>query len=305
MNYSNNNFSYFQDDIYQAFPNIKDKMVIDFVNGLDVAKNINFKSKNSQSFVKRNLDLLSGTSKLRQDEVNDHFISGLEACRSYFLEMSAHVQLHSNAIIQLDSSLQNTRNDVAEIADFVIDFRNEVKTQVNDFTHQVAELYSYNRAMAHMENILSRWAADRLINLSPMGQCFSVLDSLRWGDFGSYMQSDVNLYDKHRLFDTLEHNIIKIQKDILQVDAFTDLPKSKWITLPQDNSLSQTLSEVMRYQGDDSCQNPSSYPMVFTATQISALNKEEQEQYSSLTVRRIDIDRVSKRMAREVFGELA
>ena len=120
-------------------------------------------------------------------------------------------------------------------------------------------------------------------------------------DFGSYLHYSSNETEKNRLLETLENKVIKIQKDILQIDSHTDISRSKWIETPSESLLADTLSEVLQYQGDRSRRSPSKYPMIFTATQLPFLESSEKDEYSSLTRRRLDIDRVSRRMMSEIF----
>lgn len=298
---SNNIVIKFGDEVQQVFPNLKDKLIIDYINGLDAAQDLNNKSKASHGFIKRNIELLSGVNKLRQEASNDHFIVGLEACHQHLLEMSSHMQQHSYAMIQLKKTLNTTQSQIAEVVDFICDFKTVVDQQFNTIISQIDELDSHRKAVSHMDNILSRWCADKFISLSPLGQCFCVLDNLKWGDFGSYLHYSSNETEKNRLLETLENSIIKIQKDILKIDSHTDLSKAKWIETPFKDSLTDALSEVLQYQGDQSRQDPSKYPLIFTATQLPFLDNSEKAEYSTLTRRRLDIDRVSRRMMSEMF----
>lgn len=298
---SNNTVIQFEEEVQQVFPNLKDKLIIDYINGLDAAQDLNKKNKASHGFIKRNIELLSGVNKLRQEAVNDHVIVGLEACHEHLMEMSSHMQQHSYAMIQLKKALNTTQSQISEVVDFICDFKKAVDQQFNVLSEQIDELNSHRKAVSHMDNILSRWCADKFISLSPLGQCFCVLDNLKWGDFGSYLHYSSNETEKNRLLETLENKVIKIQKDILRIDLHTDISRSKWIEAPSESLLADTLSEVLQYQGNQSLDNPSKYPMVFTATQLPFLESSEKDEYSHLTRRRLDIDRVSRRMMNEIF----
>ena len=299
---SANTVLFSEDNVKHVFPNVKDKLIIDFINGLDAAYDLNKRSKASHSFLKRNIELVSGHNKLRQESINDHLIVGLDACHEYFLEMSTHLQQHSYAVIQLKKTLDYTQIKVSEIVDFVTDFKDLVDHKFQVIRSEIDELDTHRKAVSHMENVLSRWTADRFKDLSPMGQCFCALDNLKWGDFGSYLYSSDNYLEKKRLLETLENKIIKIQKDILHIDANTDLSRSEWLEAPESyKPFPNVLTDVMQYQGDDSYQNPERYPLIFTATQLAYLDDNVKDKYSNLTLRRLDINRVSSRLIDEML----
>lgn len=288
-------------EVNQVFPYIKDKMVIDFVNGLDTAKRLNQNNHEvSKSFIKRNLHLISGKRQMAQDNINDHLIAGLEACQAYFQEISAHQQAHASAIIQLNNKLNQTQTHVAEIASFVTALQKQVKEINYELTSRINRLEMSDRAEKQVDNVLHAWTAEKFAELSPMGQCFLVLDTLKWGDFGLFLEQ-LNPSERKQQLDTLENKIIVAQKTLLGRNANDDFLKSQWLTPTLNRASTQDMQYALQYQGDWSWQNPQNLPMAFTATQLPLLEKEEAEKYNHLVVSMVDINRVSQRMLNNVF----
>lgn len=287
--------------VEKNFPYIRDKMVIDFVNGLDVAQGLNQKQhQTSQSFIKRNLALLSGKTQMAQANINDHMIVGLQACQDYFKEMIYHQQAHAFAISQLDDVLKQTQSNVAEIAHFVADLQEQVHDIHHALSSRIDRLEWSERAGKQVEHLLSAWQAEQFSELSPMGQCFLILDNLKWGDFGFYLKQ-LNQNDRQKELETLKSKIMIVQKSLLNKNVHDDLSRQTWLTPTISRASSADMQLALQYQGDWSWKNPSNYAMAFTATQYPMLLEDEQKEYRSLMVDMIDIGRVSERMTRNVF----
>ncbi|MFW2177913.1 MULTISPECIES: diguanylate cyclase regulator RdcB family protein [unclassified Moraxella] len=288
------------DKINETFPYLKDKMVIDFVNGLDVANRLNQHQKEvSQSFFKRNFHILNGKTQMAQENINDHVIAGLEACQGYFQEISQHQQAHANAIMTLNTALSQTQNNVAEIAHFVADLQEQVQEINHQLSSRIDRLEWSDRADRQLQNVLSAWEAEQYVELSPMGQCFLVLDTLKWGDFGLFLQQ-LNPTEREQELNTLKNKIITIQKSLLHKNATDDFLKKQWLEPTAHRASTQDMQYALQYQGDWSWKNPKHSPMVFTATQLPMLT-ENVEEYDDLVIEMIDINRVSQRMMQNIF----
>lgn len=287
--------------INSVFPFIKDKMVIDFVNGLDVAQRLNQHQKqSSENFIKRNLNLLNGKTQMAQQNINDHLIVGLQACQAYFEEISCHQQAHAQVILEVKKQLDQTQNFVAEISHFVADLQEQVDEMNFELSNRIQQLEWYDRADKQINYVLSAWEAEQFSELSPMGQCFLVLDTLKWGDFGFYI-NQLSSQEKRQQLDTLNNRIMTIQKNLLSRSVTDDMLKSIWLTPQLSSRTNEDMQYALQYQGNWSWKNPENYGMAFTATQLPCLDGDEASKYDDLVFEMIDINRVSQTMLDNIF----
>lgn len=289
------------DAVGQAFPYLKDKMLIDFINGIEVVNALNNSQHRAanQGFIKRNLYLLSGKSQMTQNNINDHFKVGLQACHAYCNELAHHAHAHATAIVQLKDTLNHTQSHLGELTHFVADLKEQVDEMYHSLDDRVVKLELKDRASTQLENLLSAWQAERFSGLSPMAQCFLVLDTLKWGEYGFYI-NQLSDNEKQTALDTLKNKIIVIQKSLFNMSADKDIPKEIWLTASTHRN-SNELAQALGFMGDYSWQNPDNFGMVFTATQYPSLLTDEQKNYAHLTRNMIDINRVSRRMMNDVF----
>lgn len=282
-----------------TFPHLKDKMLVDLVNGLSVGNRLNqgLKQNQNQSFLKRNLDLLSGRTQRTQNNINDHLLSSLSACKIYLEEIAGHTTAHAYAICEINRKLDKTQDYVGVLANEILSFRQKVQDSFVHIDERLTKLEVKDRANDQLDTIFNAWQAGRFDKISPMAQCFLVLDRLQWGEFGYYF-SQLDKNAQHDTLDKLKNRMIIAQKSLFDLSANQDLPKTVWLTC--QNSCEHS-NQALRFQGDYSWQNPNNLPMVFTATQYPFLDTEEQRQYNSLARNMIDIKRLSERMVDNVF----
>ena len=298
------NLSTYQQSIKENMPYLTDKMVIDFVNGLEAASELNSKTMQPSSFFSRNLSLVSGKTQQAQANINDHLIVGLEACQHYFHEVLQSQDSHTHAILDIHQKLKNTQLGVSKLTGYVLDFQKQVEQQVYQVSNRLDRLESYGYAYTQMGNILSKLKAEKFSRLSLLGQCYTTLDTLYWGDFGLYLRTYTDDKKKDELLETLENELIATFKQNLQIGAKEDLHQSEWLSLPNERQEAQALQHALAYQGDWSGLSPNEYPIVFMATQYHDLPKDKKPEYKNLSLNMIDINRVSKRMIGEMNNRI-
>lgn len=298
------NLSMYQQSIKENIPYLTDKMVIDFVNGLDAASELNSKTMQPNSFFSRNLSLVSGKTQQTQVNINNHLIVGLEACQHYFHEIMKSQDSHTHAIIDIHRKLKNTQLHTAELTHYVLNFQQQIEQQVCQVSNRLDKLECYNYAYTQMTNILSKLKAEKFSSLSLLGQFYTTLDTLYWGDFGLYLRTYSDDKKQDELLETLENELIATFKQNLKVGAKEDLHQNEWLSLPDKRRETQALQHALAYQGDWSRWSPNEYPIVFMATQYHDLPEDKKPEYKNLSLKMIDINRVSRRMIGEMNNRI-
>ena len=110
----------------QEFQFLNEKMIVDFVNGISVAQDLNTTIKKRSSHGNRFMDAISGKGHLRQAHFNEHVLTGLQACEGWLKTLSGDIHLHSAAIERISSSLSKTQQHLVKVTNVVIDIREQV-----------------------------------------------------------------------------------------------------------------------------------------------------------------------------------
>lgn len=294
------NLNLYKQSISENISYLTDKMIVDFVNGLDTAKELNHKAMMPNSFLRRNLSLISGRSQQSQANINDHMIAGLEACQNYFQEVMLSQQGHTHALVDIYQKLKSTQLQAAELTHYVLDFRQQIESTLYSIEGRLDKIESYHNADIQMKFVLSKLKAEKFSKLPLLSQCYVVLDTLYWGDFGLHLRTYHNQDTKRELLSTLENELIATFKQNLNIGAKTDLHINQWLELPNTKEETYALQEALSYQGDWSIDNYEYFPMTFMATQYNQLPSTKQASYKGLTLNMIDISRVTGRMIAEI-----
>ena len=291
-------------EIKSIFPYVTDKAIIDFVNGLSTAKELNTVQQHRLSLQQRIFDNLSGKSAIRQTNINDHILSGLETCRGLFQELSKDIEHHGVALLTLESSIQNLEKHLIKTINFAADFKDEfnafaLETQkgLDEIKHELNMQKRLTLAEQQMTRLMDKWAAGGLNQLSPIGRCYAVLDALYWGAFGNLVR--LNNTQTAEFLDNLQDKlIIRLQED-LGIERDQDLMRDEWLKLPENAD--QSLQDLLAYQGDWCLSQAQNYPTTFVATQWQTLPQPIRMENQNIPFVLMDIERVSKRLIQDRF----
>ena len=292
-------------EITQVFPYVKDKMVIDLVNGLDVAKSQNqyAKQRNSKLLL-RAWDTLSGKAALRQEEMNDNLIAGIETAHALIMELSQDITQHGVALLQVKNNIEELQNNVVRLADEIMDIHSVLqqhKNELNDLDQRLRNLQDDHYAVMQLEMLMTKWKAGGFNELSPMARAYAVLDTLHYGEFGQYLRyGQLDRISKYT--DLLKNHLIIQLKEDLQVKENQGAILKEWLRLPEN--INQDLQDVLAYQGDWCWQNVEKNKNTFTATQWQALPSAEQSQYQHIPFAICSPELVGQRLVNERFSSL-
>lgn len=288
----------------ELFPHTKSKVIIDFINGLDAARDLNAVQQKRSSFIARIFDNLSGQSHARDTNIQDHLIHGLEACHQLINELTASNVLQGRAILDIRKSLQNTQINVANLAEITAsEFKridNEINNKYTEFKKEIDDIKLLHKAESELNRWLRKWKNGHLQMLSPMARCYTILDALYWGDFGLYWLHGENSSVKCNLYEMLIDELSQRLQADFNSSRDTHIPRADWLKIV-DNAQQEKIIELLRYQGDWSWNNPKFARLTFMATQWPALDMNEQRAHERNTYQLINIKRVSERMVQEMF----
>ncbi|MCP2039894.1 hypothetical protein L1281_000473 [Neisseria sp. HSC-16F19] len=283
----------------KIFPFVADKLVIDFVNGLDAAQDLNAAGKQHSGLAARFLDGVSGKSALRQQHINDHLMNGLEACRQLFGELSRDVEKHSVAISRISNSLANCQRSVAALANYTAEFKDEfngfvaqTQREFADLRNELSEQKRLIRAEQQLTYLTDKWAAGGFDALPPIARAFAVIDTLNWGAFGERMRLDG---DRSEFMEHLRHKlVIRLSHDLkVEPQSVVGVLKDDWTRLPENASAE--LMEVLQFQGDWCLRAPKVFRATLLATQP------QQPEYAALVPSIPTVKQVVKHLVAESF----
>lgn len=251
------------------FQFLTEKMILDFVNGLSVANDLQDTIKKRSSHRNRFADAVSGKAHLRQAHINDHMLTGLQACEGWLKSLSQNANAHTMAIERVSNSLNKTQQHLATLANVVFDVREQVAL-LNQHTQNLLEQFNTLQigveADRQLNYVFSAWRAGELKQYSVLAKCYIVLDNLYWGNFAKV----VSLSEKDEFLKRLRNELVIQLKEELQAEHDEIILRDVWI----ENKMDKSKQELIEYMGDWSLKT-SLAPQTFLATQWATLDVEE------------------------------
>jgi len=231
-------------------PQLIEKALVDFVNGLEVtADHIRVQTKVNSDFFARAWCGLNGEIALRQNTINQHVTESLKTV-SKWLENLQGQQIHSDlAIAKVSNKLVETRKNLI----ILLEHHQALKHEVNGimvqidcmkYDHQqlsarLEQVDSGRLATQQIEAVFDKWKAGRLGHFPVLARLFLVFDELYWGDFGNYCRK-CGL--EHREIQRLVQQVQ--DKSLIQLEC--EWEKSQAVYLWQDD----TKSSLQNMHGD-------------------------------------------------------
>lgn len=289
-------------EVKNIFPYIQEKLVIDFVNSINAAEDLNETRKQRSGLFSRVFNSISGTDHMRQSHINENLLSGLKTCETFINELMRDTTNNARAIVTLSENIQKLQENTIKLANRLsgsqVNFDDFI-TKVEDLRTELEETKRFVYAKTQLDHIIAKMEAGKFDNLAPLSRCYAVLDHLYWGAFGHRLTTDNDAAD---FLNYLEDRLITALKHNLQIEPTQKIRRDDWLAMPASDNKTD-LIEALQYQGDWCLQAPEAYATTFTATQRLALGESHPQVENVHFLNLMDSQTVVKRIIRDVFGQ--
>jgi len=279
------------DVLYDEIPQLREKAIIDFINGIEVNDDIiRLRDSVNSSFKSRLLQDLTGEAHDRQQQIDQNLQGGLSAVADW-LEVLQNYQIQSDlAIESVSIKLAETRQGVMKLQSKHIELKGKVEDLVSRFDNldnkfskleqKLHECDSGRLATQQMEAVFDKWMAGGFDEYPWLIRLYLALDELYWGDFGRFCRTFTdNKIEIERLLDQVKNKAIIHLKENMKVLNMQSDQVFSWQEEVESglNHLSNDRKKALAFLTDSSDQR--STP-VFWALHNYLTN--QSEKYSSL-----------------------
>ena len=223
--------------LYAECPQLKEKALVDFINGMEVSDDlIRVREEVNSGFLSRVWQDLTGGSHARQQQIDKNLEAGLHAV-SDWLQVLQHNQVKSDlAITTISKKLVETRQGLMRLQTH----HKELKVQVDglmvhvelldkkfsELENKLHQVDAGRLAAQQMEAVYDKWEAGKFHEYPLLARLYLVLDEMYWGDFGVYCrQYDVKTAEIERLIEQVKNKaIIQIKEDMKSMNMDIEQP---------------------------------------------------------------------------------
>ncbi|HBO7163486.1 TPA: YjcZ-like family protein [Pseudomonas aeruginosa] len=252
-------------EVIQLLSSLPEKFVVDFANGIDVARERQRYIAGRTAFFSRMYDGLTGQGARHQAEINSSLTDGVEGALEWLKDLSGSLAKSNHAIVQVNARVSALKEDAAKIANYSIVTRqcleqlsNELEDRCGALEQEVARIGSLQQAQVHLDAVFSKWAAGRFSSFSLSGRCYAALEELRWGAFGDHLQR-LSGHERQKQLELLANRaIVQLSQDASLSVGERIGTRDRWLALPQGRHVLADASDALGYLGDwaDAEHNP-------------------------------------------------
>lgn len=289
--------------ICQVLHCLTEKFVVDFANGIDVARDHVRVQRARTGIFARMYDGFTGQSARRQTQINASLTDGAQASLQWLGELTQSLA-HSNwAIAQVNDRVTVLTGNVTQLIHYSADTRQQLEMlahrldqRMQGMSQEIARIDFIQKAQLNMDATFDKWAAGRFVVLSPAARCYAALEELRWGALGDYCRHHSGQRQHHQFIQMVVDRATKQ----LALDAAISLQSPApmtdvWLTAPsaKQGRGDTNMWPVLAYLADG-----------MTTDDAPFVNSVTQQRPASLAVPLIaDARRVAEAIAQEVFPQ--
>lgn len=199
---------------------LPDKFVVDFANGIDIARDHLLMQNVRGSFSSRLYDGLTGQGVRRQTAINSTLCDGIEASLRWLIDLSESLVRSNLALARVNDRVNTLKHDVATVADFSGNTRRELdalalrlEERCDSLIKEITRIDYIQRAQLNLDQVFNKWRAGRYRSFSLSGRCYAALEELRWGAFGDFCRSQSGSQRREFISDLANRAIAQLSVD--------------------------------------------------------------------------------------------
>lgn len=254
--------------VCQLLTCLPEKFVVDFANGIDVARERQRHLATRSGFFSRLYDGFTGQGARHQAEINASLTDGVEGSLIWLQDLTESLAHSNHAIVQVQSRVNGMKHDMAHLIDYSVATRqtlNQLSQRLDErcdaLDQQVARIDILQQAHLQLDGVFSKWGAGRFNGLSFSGRCYAALEELRWGAFGNYCQAVSGQERQQQLERLANLAIIQLNQDAKLGQGERIPTRERWLARPAANTAWLDGEQAISYLGDwaDPQMTPFSY----------------------------------------------
>ncbi|OLS60785.1 diguanylate cyclase regulator RdcB family protein [Pseudomonas putida] len=255
-------------EVCQVLTCLPEKFVVDFANGIDVARERQRHMAGRSGFFARLYDGFTGQGDQHQAEINASLTDSVEGALTWLKDLSESLARSNHAIAQVHAQVNGLKLDLARVVDYSIETRrtlNLLSERLDErcdlLSREVARIDCLQQAHLHLDAVFGKWGAGRFNGLSLSGRCYAALEELRWGAFGDWCRAAGGAERQRQLEGLANRAIIQMSRDASLAHGERVATRERWLARPAANVFWSDGEDAVRYLGDwaDSQTTPFSY----------------------------------------------
>lgn len=225
---NNNQFPSKLESELDRIPQLSERMLVDLVNGLDVA-NEQISFKENQSFLPRLLSRFDGSSQQREKIIEQNFYESLEILSLWAKSLTSKGNFTNQALSFVSDKLRENSQELekfsADNREMIFSLEKVVENEIEILSQKIEHLEIKQQATIRINEVIQAWANNRYyIDYPPLIQAFLAIDDLSRGEVGNLIYQDEQLHNI--MLDGVSNQL----KKIIDLPTSDFLPLVEWMS---------------------------------------------------------------------------
>jgi len=259
-------------EICQVLTCLPEKFVVDFANGIDVARERQRFMAGRTAFFSRLYDGFTGQGARHQAEINASLTDSVEGALCWLKDLSESLVKSNHTIVKVNQRVNALKLDVAKIAGYAVETRQNLEIlsrslgdRCSALEQEVLRIGSLQQAQLQLDEVFSKWAAGRFSSFSLAGRCYAALEELRWGSFGDHCLRVTGQARQKQLELLANRAIVQLSQDAGLSVGERIGTRGRWLAPAQGRHLLADARDALGYLGDWT--DPERSPLSFVVSQ--------------------------------------
>lgn len=246
--------------ICQTLHCLTEKFVVDFANGIDVARDHLRVQRGRSGIFARMYDGFTGQGARRQGEINAGLTDGVEGSLRWLGELSESLARSNLALAQVNDRVTALTRDVGTLAHYSADTRRQLEevahrldARLQGMAREIARIDFTQKAQLNLDATFYKWSAGRFAALAPAARCYAALEELRWGALGDFCRQHGGERESRTFIGMVaDRATAQLEKDAATGQRIPVATAEVWLAVPAGRAEpgSDELREAVAYMAD-------------------------------------------------------
>lgn len=241
-------------DLCKTLTSVPEKFIVDFANGIDVARDHLRVQHDRSGFFVRLWDGFTGTSARRQSAINASLIDGVEGSLKWLTQLSKELANSNLSIAKVNYRVTQLTTQICSLIDYSEDTRNQLESlgvELNEriklLDNNIIRIDFVQKVRINLDQVFDKWEAGRFVGLSPAGNCYAAIEELRYGAFGDYCRMHKGIERDRFLEQAVDRATVQLAKDV-EASASSRLSVNDiWLKLPAPVKRNKDWADALAY----------------------------------------------------------
>ena len=255
------------EEVLEDFPQLREKAVIDIVNGMEVAgDHLRYRDENPGTMVSRVWGVITGGTMRRQQALDRSLEGGLNGIKEWQVALQAaqansdlaitrlakHLHKTRRFVMELEAKNRHLQQDVTAIKQQLGKLIERTDKRLSDLQEALRRESAQRRAWDAVNLVGSRWESGRFDAFPTFLRAVLAANDLYWSDFGAFLRlNETSRQDAAKVCEHARNTLATLTRVTAAEEQQRPRAIEDWLAALTETSLSADQRDIAIYLLED------------------------------------------------------